>query len=129
MPYMERRARRYASLGKAESGFRLIDGQQDGLSQRWRHGLATVEQGEITFAPYLGGVRFLRRAQVQIPVTSVDRSAERQPKGTETFGVRPKATVVRITTPTATLEWAMSPHVVAWAKRRAAGCDDTTVHE
>lgn len=129
MSYMERRARRYARLGRAESGFRLIDGQQDGLSQRWRHGLATVEQGEITFVPYLGSVRFLKRGQVQIPVTSVDRSAERRPKDTETFGVSPEAAVVRITTPTATLEWAMSPDLVAWATRRVAGCDDTAVHE
>ncbi|MGH3377943.1 MAG: hypothetical protein ACRDP6_24740 [Actinoallomurus sp.] len=126
---MERRARRYASLGKAESGFRVIDGEQDGLSQRWHHGLATVEQGEVTFVPYLGSVRFLRRAQVQIRVTSVDRSAQRQPKGTETFGVSSKATVIRITTPTATLEWAMSSDLVAWATRRVAGYDDTIVHE
>jgi hypothetical protein len=126
---MERRTRRYASLGKVESGFRLIDGRQGGLDQRWRHGLATVEKGEITFVPYLGGVRLLRRAQIQIPVTSIDRSAERQPKGTETFGVSPNMAVVRIATPTATLEWAMLPDLVAWATRRVAGIGDGTVHE
>jgi hypothetical protein len=127
--YLERRARQYARQGKAECGFRVIDGQQDGLGPRWHHGLATIEQDEIVFVPYLGGLRFLRRAPVQIPVTSVDQGAERQPKVTEIVGTNPKAMIVRLSTPTATLEWAILPDQLAWATSRVAGQDDTTVHE
>jgi hypothetical protein len=93
----------------------VVDGQQVGLSGRWRHGVAALEPGKITFVGTVGGLRFLKRGPVQIVVEGVDRSAQRQPTGLEIVAVSAVAWVVRVATPTATLEWALLPDQLVWA--------------
>lgn len=85
-----------------------------GMSGRWRHGVATLEPKKITFVCTVGGVRFLKRRSVQIIVEGVDRSA-RQPTGPEIVAVSPAALVVRVATPTASLDWALLADQVIWA--------------
>jgi hypothetical protein len=102
-----RRADRYRQRGQLECGFRVVDGQQFGLSEHWRHGAARFEQDGITFVGTVGGVRFLKRKPVRIVIEHVDRSTQRQPTGMEILAANPAAHVIRIKTATATLEWAM----------------------
>jgi hypothetical protein len=106
---------RYAKRGQLECGVRVVDGQQDGLGERWQHGVATLMPKEITFVGTFGGVRFLKRRPVRLPVGSVDRSTERQPTGREILVASPAARVIRIKTPSAILEWAIPADQVLWA--------------
>lgn len=77
--------------------------------------MAALEPGKITFVGTVGGVRFLKRGPAQIVVEGVDRSAQRQPTGLETVAVSAVTRVVRVATPTATLEWALLADQIAWA--------------
>lgn len=115
-----RRADRYRQRGLVECGFRVVDGQQDGLSRRWCHGVGKCEQGEVTFIGTVGGVRFLKRKPVRITIEYVDSSKVRQPAGLESLTANSAAQVVRVKTTTATLEWAIPPDEVAWATGRVA---------
>jgi hypothetical protein len=92
---------------RVECGFRVVEGEQGGLTDRWRHGSAVVASGEVTFTGTVGGVRFLKRRPVRIDVLGVDDSAPREPSGGEIVSVNPHARVVRVRTPTAVLEWAL----------------------
>lgn len=71
------RAERYARDNKIECGLRVVEGEQAGLTSRWTHGLATLEPGAIVLTPYLGGVRFMRRAAIRVPVGQIDRGEQR----------------------------------------------------
>lgn len=110
-----RRAARYARRGQVECGFRVVEGQHDGLNGRWRHGVATLAPGTITFAGTVGGLRFLQRGSVRIVVEGVDRADRRQPAGLEIVAVSPATRVVRVATPAAALEWALLADQVGWA--------------
>ena len=110
-----RRAESYRRRGQVECGFRVVDGHQDGLSERWCHGVAEFQQDGISFVGTLGGVRFLKRKPVKIAIERVDTGAARRPVGTESFAASPDAQVIRVQTATSTLEWALPPDQIEWA--------------
>lgn len=114
------RAARYSRRGQVECGFRVVDGQLPGLTGRWRHGVATLGLKEIAFVGTVGGLRFLKRRPVRFAVEHVDRSDLHQPTGLELLSVNPAASVVRLTTPSAILEWAVVGQV-PWAIERLTG--------
>lgn len=62
-----------------------------------------------------GGVRFLKRRPVRLPVESIDRCTQRQPTGREIIVASPAARVIHVKTPSAILEWAIPADQVLWA--------------
>jgi hypothetical protein len=93
--------------GRLPCALRVLEGDQAGLRRRWRHGKAAVSPGRIDFFPR----RPLAR-EITIPVHSVSRLHERQPRGAEAWWVSPRSRIVEVRTATAILEWAIiSDHV------------------
>jgi hypothetical protein len=79
--------------------------------------VATLTVGEIRFRAFLPpGIRIPNpfAQPVVIPVTAVDQS-ERSPGLVESWSVNPNATVVRVDTGSATIEWALVAKQAAWA--------------
>ena len=104
-----RRMQRLAARSQAECGFRVIDGAHPGLSNRWRHGLATLSKGEIQFRLFMPpGIRVARpfTSSVVIPIAAIEEPG-RQPGGLEIWSVNPDAEVVILDTGLARLEWAV----------------------
>ncbi|MDT4893701.1 MAG: hypothetical protein QOE97_2736 [Pseudonocardiales bacterium] len=79
------------------------------------HGLATLELGAIVLTPYLGGVRFMRRAAIRVPVGQIDRSEQRSVSGREALSAMPGTQVICVRTGAATLEWVLMPDQAEWA--------------
>jgi hypothetical protein len=109
------RAGHYQQGNQIECGLRVLEGTQPGLGTRFRHGLATLEPGGISFVPFVGGVRLLRREPVQVAVMSVDRSHQRSVRAREGLSARPGFRVIKVLTGVATLEWVLSPDQADWA--------------
>jgi hypothetical protein len=110
-----RRAARYAADNRAELALRIVLGTHDGLRGGWLGGIATLSTGSIEFLGYVGGVRFLRRRTVLVEVNAPKSTTRRKPAGRELFWLSPTCEIVTVTTPTATLELAVSPPVrLAW---------------
>ncbi|HEU5472876.1 MAG TPA: hypothetical protein VFV67_19690 [Actinophytocola sp.] len=99
----------------------MVTGTHDGLTGKWWAGTATLSPERIHFVPVVGGVRFLRRKAVEIQVDKIDVSQRRSPTGREVFSVAPDTYVVRLVTPTATLEWAVLINELSWALGRMSG--------
>jgi hypothetical protein len=116
-----RRARRLQRVNRLECSIRVATGTHDGLSGKWWAGVATLSPGRIHFVPFIGGVRFLRRKAVEIHVDKIDVGQRRSPTGREVLWVDPGASVVRLVTPTATLEWAVLKGQLSWAVGRMSG--------
>lgn len=112
------RADRQQLRNQVECGLRVIDGSAPGLGPRFRHGLATLEPRLITFVPYVGGVRFLRKHPVKIAVQDVDRSELRSVRFAEQFAAAWGASIVTVHTGEATLEWVLPPAQSAWAAQQ-----------
>lgn len=109
MGFNKWRMGRLAARNQAECGFRVVAGDHDGLSARWRHGVVTLSKGEILFRPFLPpGIRIPRpfTKPVVIPIVSMDQ-AGRRPSGVEIWSVNPQAEVLRVNTGQAELEWAV----------------------
>ena len=93
--------RRFKKSGRVQCGLRVIEGDQPGLSSRWRVGVAS-------FLP--GRLHFLRRWRVvlggcpPIEVVAV-HGPPRAPSGGEILKL--PGSIVQIQTSTATLEWAL----------------------
>ena len=112
-----RRANRLAARGRLECGLRLLSGEVDGLTAKWRHGSADLEEAVIHFRPGLpGGVRGTRPGvpPVLLPVEAVD--GERRPRAREWFGVSPDCVVLSIRSGDARIEWAVLATQEAWVR-------------
>jgi hypothetical protein len=109
------RAGRYQRKQQVECGLRVVDGVQLGLGTRFRHGLAALEPGAISFVPCRGGIRFLHGNPVRVPVVAVDRSDQRSVGWTEMFSARPGCRVIKVLTGVATLECVLPQEQAAWA--------------
>ncbi len=110
-------ARRLAKRNRLECGLRVVDGSLPGLSRRWRHGIAGLSQGEISFRPFLPpGVRIYRpfARQVNVSVQWI-ASEPRKVNLREAWSVLPGLDVLTVTTPDARIEWAVSPGLRPWA--------------
>jgi hypothetical protein len=93
--------RRFRKSGRVLCGLRVIDGNQPGLSGRWRLGVASPSPGRLDFRPRWWRVR---GECSPIEVFAV-HGPPRVPAGDEILKL--PGTVVQIQTPTATLEWAL----------------------
>lgn len=113
-----RRARRLQRVDRLECSVRVVTGTHDGLSGKWWAGEAALSPGRVHFVPFVGAVRFLRRQAVEIVVDKIDVSERRSPTGREVLSVDPGTDVVRLETPTATLEWAVLERQMDWALDR-----------
>ncbi|WP_369069372.1 hypothetical protein [Kineococcus terrestris] len=121
---------RLAAGDRLECGVRVVDGHQDGLTRRWRPGVATLHPGRVDFAHTVGGLRFLRRRPVTVAVRSVDAALPREVRGAEVLLVAPGARVVQLRTSSAVLEWAIAPaERIPWALERVQGTDGSSPGE
>lgn len=87
-----RLARKRAGRLEANAGtgvcLRVARGSVPGLRSSWRQGVATPSPGSLEFTSYVGGVLYLRRKPVMIPVTGVDLASRRTPAGLEHLLIR-----------------------------------------
>jgi hypothetical protein len=122
--WTERRLRKLQTESKTECGMRVIEGNQEGLSRRWRHGTAQVNNKRLAFRPGLpGGIRLARPGQrwLTLDVLEVSRARERQAGGTESWAVGPQIRIVEVRTPTALIELAVTPEHRDWLLARLRG--------
>lgn len=115
----QRRAKRHEEEGRAELALRVRAGHQEGLSGRWRRGLATLSPDHLDFAPLVGGLRFLRRRPRPVSIVAIDAKQPRKPGGKEVFRIGPACRIVVVVTPTGALELAVpEPYKLLWVLRR-----------
>ena len=112
------RAERYQQRQQVECGLRVVDGAQQCLGTHFKHGLASLEPGAISFMYYVGGVRFLRHKPVRVAVVAVDRTDQRSVRFSEQFSAMPGFHIIRVFTGLATLEWVLPPEQTAWAAQQ-----------
>jgi hypothetical protein len=96
--------RRFRKSGRVRCGLRVIDGNQPGLSGRWRVGVASFSARRLDFRRR--GWRVFGECP-PIEVVAV-HGPPRAPFGDEILKLPGR--VVQIQTPTATLEWALHDH-------------------
>jgi hypothetical protein len=108
--WRQRRAKRLQKRRQVACCFRVLDGDQPGLTRHWRHGKARLSPGLVEFLPK---APWARRSNV--PVRSASRLHQRQPRGREAWVVNPQARVVEVSTGRATLEWAVLGEQLHWA--------------
>ena len=108
-----------AATDRIECSLRIVEGHQDGLSTRWRPGIAALSPGEVTFVHVVGGLRFLRRRPITFDVQAGEPNPPRPLRGVEALLVTPEARAVRLVTSSAVLEWAIAPaEHITWALER-----------
>lgn len=110
--WRNRRADRRVSQDGVECGLRLVSGAYLGISNRWRHGHAILEAGEIRF----------RGNAVRVLSVSTDHA--RRPAGREIWWVDSDCQIVEVKTADATLEWALLDRHVTWATERVRSSPD-----
>ncbi|MFI6303640.1 hypothetical protein ACIBCH_17340 [Amycolatopsis thailandensis] len=110
-----RRAGRLQRVSRLGCSVRVVDGEHAGLSGKWWAGEATLSPGRIRFVRFTGGLRFLRRRAVEIQVADIEVSERRSPTVREALSVSPDTDVIRLVTPTSTLEWAVLGSQLHWA--------------
>src|SRR5690242_16865292 len=74
-----KRAGRLEAKARTEVSLRVVRGSVPGLRSSWLHGVGTLSPGNLEFTSCVGGVRFLRRRPVTVPVTGVDLTSHRTP--------------------------------------------------
>lgn len=116
------RIERYRAHGEAECTLRVLDGEQAGLSNRWRHGRFRLTAGHISHAAYLWQIRLANPLvdSIEIEVVSLDPAPTR-PALRQAWSVNPGLHVVAIQTATAALAWALPRGQVDWALSRVTG--------
>jgi hypothetical protein len=108
-----------AATDRLECSFRVVQGHQDGLTKLWRPGIAALTPGHVTFVHMVGGLRFLKRRPVTFEAQTDHPTLPRKLRGVEMLLVTPDAQAVRLRTPTAALEWAITPaERIPWALQR-----------
>ncbi|NAZ80904.1 hypothetical protein GTR02_03615 [Kineococcus sp. R8] len=121
------RVRRHlAATDRMECSFRVVEGHQDGLTGRWRPGIATLSPGKITFVRMIGGLRFLKGRPTTFAVQTCASDPPRKLRGVEALLVKPDAQAVRLTTTTAVLECAITPtERIGWALQQLEAAPST----
>lgn len=99
----ENDARRLAQQSRIECAVRVLDGTQQGLSSRWSRGTADLRPRRI----------LIRGSSID--VQSYDLNSVRRPTAKESWSINPRMKLVRITTATAELEWAVPDGRLEWA--------------
>lgn len=94
---------------KVECGLRLVSGDCEGLSHRWRHGTAQLSEDRIVFRRFIPpGIRIPLPyvAPVDLSVVAVERPA-REVAAAEAWSVNPTANVLRVEFRSGVAEWAV----------------------
>lgn len=115
-----RRARRDMARGRVESALKVLSGSQEGLpATYWRHGIANLDRCSIQFRRRLWQLCVPRpfAPVVRIDVVSL-RVLEETPRLREMWSISPGLSLAEVTTPTATLVWAVPPIYADWAWSR-----------
>ncbi len=99
----ERKTSRLRKKSIVASTLRVVEGAHPPLSARWSPGYATLSNGLLDFG------------FTQVDVVDVDTDSSRRPSMKETWWVDPDATIVRLNTEAAVLEWAVSRSQLDWA--------------
>jgi hypothetical protein len=100
----------HAQRWNLDAGLRVLTGEQQGLSRRWRHGRAVLEPGSITLRPCRWGLRIFPMAPVVVSVVAIDTNTARRSGWRSAWSVSPGARLVEVTTTTgATLQLAATP--------------------
>lgn len=119
-----RAARRDAAAGRFEVALRVVDGTQAPLTGRWRHGVLSPFPGRLSFRPGgPGGLRLPRGRPFDVPVASVAAHERSHPARRQMWTIDPSLHVVRLTTPTGTVELAAHPAELDRVLSRLAAAD------
>jgi hypothetical protein len=99
-------------LAEFDCSLRVIAGRQEGLSDGWHDGQASVYPGglgsEASFHAEDGLRAVLRTSSpISVTVCAVSTAGQRRPNDEEAGKVEPGSQIVELATDTATLEWAV----------------------
>jgi hypothetical protein len=108
------RRKRLASQGRVLVAVRVISGDIAGGTKKWRIGTAEVRPGELVFTSTVGGILFLKRSPVTLPVTAVEAAKVRPPSLGEAVRLNEMKTIVPATFPGGELELALEPQTAQW---------------
>jgi hypothetical protein len=116
-------ARRLSERHQLEAGLRVVEGEVAGLTNKWRHGRATVERGRLDFVLYWPlGIR-LPRLWTSPVVLLVDRieEGECRPTTAEVWSLNAATDVIRLRVANdAVVEWAVQRFQSEWAAAQVA---------
>jgi hypothetical protein len=91
------------SSGRLDCAFKVVSGNQRGLSRRWRHVRATVSPGRLDAR---GHWWRLFRATPTVSIVAV-RGPARRPTDAEKRSLAASCRIVELQTPTAIVSWAV----------------------
>jgi hypothetical protein len=115
------RRKRLASQGRALVAIRVVSGEADGVTRKWRIGTAELRPGELVFTPTVGGVLFLKRSPVTLSITGVDTAKVRSTTMREALRLNEMSTVIPATFPDGQLELAVEDQTAAWVMSGLSG--------
>jgi hypothetical protein len=107
--------------GVTPCALRVVSGELDGLSGRWRHGRARLSRGHISLRRHLWQTRFIQpfTATVEIAVESIAPPV-RQTNVAEMWSLNPGLRIMTVETGTATLLWGVPERLADWAAAEVA---------
>lgn len=103
--------RRLWQRGQAVVALRVVDGSHGGLGSKWHSGTVVMTPGRLEFTRFVGGMSFLKRPAIMVPVVSV--GAVGRLSGLGRWRLDPDCEVVRLTTPSGVVEMAVLPPIPA----------------
>jgi hypothetical protein len=115
------RRKRLASQGRVLVAVRVISGDIAGATKKWRIGTAEVRPGELVFTSTVGGILFLKRSPVTLPITAVEAGDVRPPTLGEAVRLNEMKTIVPATFPGGELELALEPQTAQWVISTLSG--------
>ena len=107
---VHRQAGHTLASGRVECSLRVMCGRQQGLSSRWRSGVAAVSPGRLDFTPESWPPRANRLLTHVVVLGS-----GRPPSGEELTRLPGDCWITELQTPTATLGWAVPAGDLPWA--------------
>lgn len=111
--WRRRRATRDRRSNRVTCSLRVASGVQDGLTDKWRAGRATISPGRLQFQP-----RHRPQDTVgPITVVALPRHTRRRPRTGEAIAhqLDPNSWLMTLKTPSAELEWAVRGAQWGWA--------------
>jgi LmbE family N-acetylglucosaminyl deacetylase len=115
------RRKKLASQGRAVVALRMVSGEADGVTRKWRIGTAEVRPGELVFTSTVGGALFLKRSPVTLSITGVDTAKVRSSTLREALRLNEMSTVIPATSPDGRLELAVEDQLAEWVISRLSG--------
>jgi hypothetical protein len=110
---VHRQAGHALASGRVECSLKVMRGRQQGLSSRWRNGVAAVSPGRLDFTPQSWPPRANR------PLTHIVVLGPGRPlSGEELTRLPGDCWITELQTPTATLGWAVPAGDLPWALER-----------